>query len=298
MSVFDQQLSNTTGCFGFGFSSEDPNNDVLKQPNRRQGILSREDERKKKEVDDLLSDAMNELTFEERQRQQEVLHGVDEKIAEEATFIHTTLQELDNHLMRIKRGSAFETAERMDLAYVSARSFRVMFLRANQYDAKAAADQVLRHFEVKKKLFGVEKMVKDITLEDMDEDDRQSLSSGWLQLLGNDRSNRVVCCQFPGYRAFKDLRNELRGKFYFMMALVKNEETQLRGVVHVLYAIDEFKDSTNGVGFVENVQVTLAIPIQNAAIHFCSNDVAEYTTCYMAVKVRFSVHSCNDTSES
>ncbi|CAJ1948893.1 unnamed protein product [Cylindrotheca closterium] len=287
MSVFDQQLSSTTGCFGFGYSSEDPDYvSLTQQMNRRQDTtLSREDEKKKKEVDDLLSDAMNELTFEERQRQQEVLHGVDEKIAEEATFIHSTLHELDNHLVRIKRGSAYEMAERMDAAYVSAWPFRVMFLRSNQYDTRATADQLLRFFEVKKKLFGAEKMVKDITLEDLNEDDRTSLSSGWLQLLGKDRSNRVVCCQFPGHRTFKDLRNELRAKFYFMMTLLKNKETQLRGVVHVLYAIEEFKDRTNGMGFVENVQVALAIPVHNASVHLCSSDVGQYATCYMAVKV-------------
>ncbi|KAL3936390.1 MAG: hypothetical protein SGBAC_008281 [Bacillariaceae sp.] len=290
MSIFDQQSNHSGYCFGSCFSSQEPNFDFLKdlQQYNSQRRLNNEDERKKKEVDDLLSDAMNQLSFEERQHQQEVLHGVDDEIVEEATFINSTLQELDNHLMmrnnHSRPSSAYKTAERLNPAYVRARAFRVMFLRGNKYDTRAAATQMFQFFEVKQKLFGVEKLVKDITLEDLDEDDRASLSTGWLQLHGKDRSNRVVCFQFPGHRAFKNLLNELRGKFYFMMSLLKSEETQLRGVVHVLFTVDEFKDSRPGVGYVENVQVTLSVPVHNAAVHFCSSDVKEYAPCYLAVK--------------
>jgi len=286
MSVFDQQPSNKTGCFGFCARPENSNHDVLKQQNRQNSELSGEDEKKKKDVDASFSEAFNELTFEERQRQQEVLHGVDDKIAEETAFINVALQELDNHLMRIKpRGSAYEIAERMDHEYVSARAFRLMFLRGNEYDAKTSASQMLRFFQVKQKLFGVEKLVKDITLEDLDEDDRASLNTGWLQLHGKDRSGRVVFLQFPGLRALKDVRNELRARFYFMMRLLQLEETQLKGIVVVMYGVDEFQDSTNGIGHFETVQVALAIPVYTAGYHTCCSDVREYALFNLAMKL-------------
>jgi len=288
MSIFDQQPSNMRGCFGFSVREEDSYHDLLKQQHSLNS-LTREDEEKKKEVDDLLSEAFNELTFEERQRQQEVLHGVDDNIAVEATCINSALQELDNHLLRIKRGSAYEIAERMDPEYVSARAFRVMFLRGNEYNAKKSASQMLRFFEMKQKLFGVEKLVKDITLEDLDEDDRASLNTGWLHLHGKDRSGRVVYIQFSGLRAFKDLRNELRGKFYFFMSLLRSEETQLKGVVGVMYSVHEFKDKTNGMGYFENVQVSLAIPVYTAGVHTCCSDVREYALFNLALKVRVAV---------
>ncbi|CAJ1948891.1 unnamed protein product [Cylindrotheca closterium] len=287
MSVFDQQRvsNNTASCFGFCFSPEDPNHDVFTQQKNSQHKVTRDEERKKKEVDDHFTAAFNKLTFEERQRQQEVLHGVDEQIAEEATFIHSTLQELDNHLKRIKQGSAYEMAERLDPEYVSARAFRVMFLRGNKYDARISASQMLRFFEVKQKLFGVEKMVKDITLEDLDEDDRASLRSGWLQLHGKDRSGRLIFVQYPGLRLFKNLINELRGKFYFIMRLAQSEEAQLKGIVGVIYAVEELRDSTGGIGFVENTQVSLAIPVYVAGFHTCCSDVREYALFSLVVKV-------------
>eukprot|EP00526_Cylindrotheca_closterium_P026840 CAMPEP_0113629714 /NCGR_PEP_ID=MMETSP0017_2-20120614/15428_1 /TAXON_ID=2856 /ORGANISM="Cylindrotheca closterium" /LENGTH=51 /DNA_ID=CAMNT_0000540129 /DNA_START=15 /DNA_END=167 /DNA_ORIENTATION=+ /assembly_acc=CAM_ASM_000147 len=46
-----------------------------------------------------------------------------------------------------------------------------MFLRGNRYDTKAAANQMLKFFETKQDLFGTEKLTKDITIEDLDEDD-------------------------------------------------------------------------------------------------------------------------------
>ena len=50
---------------------------------------------RKEEVDALLSQAMTDLTFEEREKQQEFLHGVDGDLAEEANMIEKALTELD-----------------------------------------------------------------------------------------------------------------------------------------------------------------------------------------------------------
>mmetsp|Transcript_38264 Transcript_38264/g.92574 ORF Transcript_38264/g.92574 Transcript_38264/m.92574 type:complete len:120 (-) Transcript_38264:1753-2112(-) len=118
VSIFDQ--SPNRRCFDFcsGSSEDDFKYGLFMQ---RQNInqtndISAEDQRKKKEIDDMLADAMNELTFEERQRQQEVLHGVEDKIIEDPAFINNALWELDGHLKLIKQGSAYEMAERVDPA--------------------------------------------------------------------------------------------------------------------------------------------------------------------------------------
>ena len=66
-----------------------------------QAVVTIEEKKTKQEIDTMLSEAMSALTFEERQKQQEVLHGVDMDIAEEATFIDAALQELDEHLKGI-----------------------------------------------------------------------------------------------------------------------------------------------------------------------------------------------------
>jgi len=238
--------------------------------------MTREDEHRKQEIDAVLSEAMNNLTFEERQEQQDILHGVDNEIKEETAFVDKALRELDAHLIREKAGSVYEIAQRMNPAYVNSRAFEIMFLRGNRYDTKASANQMLKFFEMKQQLFGNEKLAKDITIDDLDEDDREALKVGAIQLAGRDTSNRQIIMKMPGIRKFKVLQNELRARFYTAMQALRSEQTQLKGVVSLLYSIGNFKDRSNGVGFMEHTRFALSVPQHNAAIHICLDDPNQY----------------------
>jgi len=256
-----------------------------------------EDKKKKQEIDTLLSEAMNNLTFEEREKQQEILHGVDRELVEEARMIEDALAELHSYLELIKNGSVYETAERIDPNYVHAREFRIMFLRGNRYDTKAAAERMLKFFVVKQKLFGTERLTKDITIEDLDEDDLACLRTGWLQFTGKDKSGRAIVLHILGLRAWKTLRNELRMRFFMLMDLLKDEEVQLRGIVGLNYAVDDCRDSKSGAGYMEQLELTNGIPLHRAAIHFCCSEVSEYIICKIAINTmpqklrsRFKVH--------
>ena len=84
---------------------------------------------------------MAELTFQERQRQQqqEVLHGVASEVAEDETQIEAWLQELNQSLQqRItsssagdSRISAYKHALQTNPVYVQNRELHLMFLRGN-----------------------------------------------------------------------------------------------------------------------------------------------------------------------
>jgi len=250
------------------------------QQNRQQNVqdelLTGQDKQKKQEVDALLSEAMNNLTFQEREEQQEVLHGVAKDIAEEASFIEKALRELDAHIIRKKAGTVYEIAERMNPAYVNSRAFRIMFLRGNRYDAKASANQMLSFFELKQQLFGNDKLAQDITIDDLDEDDREALKAGFLQLTGRDTSNRQIVVQMPGIRKFRHLRNELRASFYTCMQALLSEQTQLKGIITIFYTVGNFKDRSKGVGFTDHSRRALSVPLHIAAIHFCLDDPHQY----------------------
>ena len=155
MSVFDQSFNQSSGCFGICNGKGDRQSPIpgLQNP-LEDDLKTSEDRQKKREIDAMLSQALSGLTFEERQEQQEILHGVDRKVAEEDTFIEASLQQLESCLERIKSRSVYEMAEQMDPAYVKARAFRVMFLRGNRYDIKESAENMLRFFEMKRQLFG------------------------------------------------------------------------------------------------------------------------------------------------
>lgn len=229
-------------------------------------------------VDKLLAEAMKHLSFEERQAEQEDLHGVADTIIESDEEIETWLQELDHRLRQLQTAkTSYEQAEAMDSSYVTNRDFRLMFLRANRYDAKAAADQLIRFFDVKKKLFGKEKLVRDITLGDLNDDDRACLQSGSLQILHlSDNAKRQIVLELPRLRIFKTLQNELRARYYIYQSLLQSKETQLGGIVIVAYSVGEFKDKINRVGFLENARVSLALPLHYAGIHVCSTNQMEH----------------------
>jgi hypothetical protein len=261
VSNSDQEYKNRLKCSGLCNGSEnDYKYEFLSQQyaQHNQGALSREDEQKKQEMEALLSEAVKQLTFEERQRQQEALHGVEDETIEDEALINSALQELDSHLMH--RGyngrSAYEKAERMDSQYVGATALRLMFLRCNQCDAKASAGQMLQFFEIKQQLFGVEKLVKEITIEDLDADDLASLNCGYFRIIGRDQSSRHIFLGIPSLRSFKTLKNELRAHFYFKMALLKREEIQLRGIARISYEVGHCRDNKGGVGLLENTKLS------------------------------------------
>lgn len=76
MSVFDQAFSKASGCFGICNETGNRQSPVL-QHRLEDNLKTPADREKKKEIDNMLSQAMMDLTFEERQEQLEILHGVD-----------------------------------------------------------------------------------------------------------------------------------------------------------------------------------------------------------------------------
>mmetsp|Transcript_31711 Transcript_31711/g.76755 ORF Transcript_31711/g.76755 Transcript_31711/m.76755 type:complete len:347 (-) Transcript_31711:30-1070(-) len=177
-------------------------------------------------------------------------------------------------------------ARGMDPGYVNARVFQVMFLRGNRYDAEAAANQMLRFFEVKNQLFGTEKLVKDITLDDLDEGDIACLKTGRIQLAGKDRSGRQIILNLAGLR--KDnmtLQNELRMRYYISMCSVESEETQIMGTVSILYTVGDMQDRFGGSGYLENTRVATSIPSHKAAFHICTDDIRQHLSHHCIIKL-------------
>lgn len=137
----------------------------------------------------------------------------------------------------IKAGAAYETAENMEASHVNDRTFQLMFLRGNNFKPKAAADQAIRFFDIKLRLFRKEKLTKQISMKDLNDYDRNFLETGTIQLVGKDRMRRVIYwLQKPGLRRFKSIENELRARFYMGMNILETDDVQRKGFVTVTYA--------------------------------------------------------------
>eukprot|EP00980_Cylindrotheca_fusiformis_P021554 scaffold8398_cov118-Cylindrotheca_fusiformis.AAC.1 len=241
---------------------------------------------------------MTALSVQERQVEQEDLHGVRPQLSEDTEMIQRLVDELDMHLNRLKSGTAYEEAEATDSAYTKGMDFRLMFLRCNRYDPQASAAHIIKFMDVKLKLFGKTKLVQDITLRDLGEDDREVVRNGHLQVLrACDRSGRRIILEYPALRSFKTLTNELRARFYIWMEVAKSPEAQRKGVVMVTYGVGTLRERLRGIGFVEISKVALSVPLHVAGIHLATDDLRHYVLLKGALAItpaklrtRFKLH--------
>ena len=166
-----------------------------------------------KDVDAILASELNQLSMKERERVYEEIHGVDEVIAETPEFVAVKLAALDSALRRIPSKPAYDQAESMSSEYVSDPKFRLMFLRADAFDAEKAAARLVMFMEEKKKMFGPQTLVRRIMLSDFSKDDMVCLKSGALQALPvRDRAGRAIMGNFRNLipKCYKEVDNMVR----------------------------------------------------------------------------------------
>jgi hypothetical protein len=86
-----------------------------------------------------------------------------------------------------------------------------MFLRADNFNVRQTVKRMVSHFKHKLGVFGMEKLAKAITLEDLDEDVMDAISTGSIQFLPKkDRSGRTVCIIFNRLIEYKTINNQVR----------------------------------------------------------------------------------------
>ena len=138
---------------------------------------------------------LGEMSSGERTRVYADLGGAQEINPEDPDFINNCLMELNAALNRIEDKQAFRLAQRICPHYTNNPGFRIMFLRADNFNVQKTAHRIAAHFEEKKFLFGEDKVARDITLADLQPADVECLEAGGLQLLPNpDHFGRVVVC--------------------------------------------------------------------------------------------------------
>jgi hypothetical protein len=148
--------------------------------------------------DTLIANALKQMSLKERERVIHEMHGVADVVDEEPGFMAQCLQELLEELVNLKSNSnlpsaAINLAELTDPGFVNNPKFLLKFLRADRNDPRKAAGRMIRYFDWKLSLFGESKLCKDITFDDLDEDDVKTLKQGYLQILpSRDRAGREI----------------------------------------------------------------------------------------------------------
>ncbi|CAJ1954890.1 unnamed protein product [Cylindrotheca closterium] len=235
------------------------------------------------ELDSFLASSMAQLDVQQRETVLEELHGIrnSENPESNPASVDLWLQLLNTHLQSIKRGTVYETAEAIDRTYVTSRKFRMMFLRANRYDSQAAAAQMIKYLELKRSLFGQERLTRKITLADLDQDDKACLESGVTQIsTKRDRSGRAIILVFPSLGREETTTEALtRARFYVVMSLLESEEYQMNGVVLVYFGAVTSQRNQHA----SNSGLLWDLPIFLAGIHCCFSELSTFLFISVAV---------------
>jgi hypothetical protein len=130
----------------------------------------------------------------------------EEEILETPDFIRQSQERLDRELDAIAIKTVYNTALQHSREYV--QSLRLLFLRAERFDAAKAAIRLVTFFEAKLRLFGPGIVGRPIRQSDLDPGDVRALRSGCFQFLpSRDKSHRGVLCYFPNYHLYTRTEN-------------------------------------------------------------------------------------------
>lgn len=159
-------------------------------------------------VSKLISSEQNKLSYTERNILHEELHGVafnerqetPEMVQYALSQLSTELDALvlsdwnnSAHLSSLSEGYLLSRRGMKNSIYVNKPSFRLRFLRAEQFDAKKAAIRLMKFLNLMLKTFGAFALTRPIKLTDFKRSEMKVLQAGWLQLLPfRDRSGRRV----------------------------------------------------------------------------------------------------------
>jgi hypothetical protein len=151
-----------------------------------------------KALDDLLGSKLNRMSLEERSNGLHDLHGVADIEEETTEMLRAKLNEMNqalaaaaSHASSSRDVRAYQKAIAMRPEYVW--RLKLPCLRAERYNSQEAARRLLRFFDRKLELFGEARLVRDITRDELNEDENDALEQGLFQVLPDrDRAGRAI----------------------------------------------------------------------------------------------------------
>jgi hypothetical protein len=164
------------------------------------------------ETDALLAKEMNAFSMAERERVLHDIHGVLDIPTENTKQMQDKLVELEQFIQQnASSSSAYHQADELSNPYVQNRAFRMKFLRADGFDTEKAGKRMLAFFEQKLEMFGKDKLVQDITLDDLDQEDLAVLNNGHLQVLPKrDQTGRLILANVRTHERYQNPINLVR----------------------------------------------------------------------------------------
>jgi hypothetical protein len=163
-------------------------------------------------IDKILSDELEKLTVDEREQIAYEVHGLLHNSHGDPMDIDLRLVELEQEIRKIRNRRDYEKAKYLNEAFVTDRSFRLKFLRCDDFNVQVAAQRIVKHFEIKREIFGEKCLARPIRMSDLNEDELLVLNSGFFHLLSSrDVAGRLVLVFDPGRRPDIHITNVVSG---------------------------------------------------------------------------------------
>jgi hypothetical protein len=178
-------------------------------------------------IDKILAMELNQLSLEEREDINHEIHGVHTlAVPETPEFVTQKLEEMEDHLLKggmnqptsspmvtqqpthqphhrpIAFDNVYEEALLLGSQYIHDRTFRIMFLRSELFDASKAASRLVRFLQLLRDYFGEQALLRLPygTLQDLTADEIQFLKKGIIHVLpSRDNLGRRICGNFDDH---------------------------------------------------------------------------------------------------
>jgi len=232
-----------------------------------------ESEAEAKRAEEFLANELANLSLVEHECILFDIYGIAAQEKEDSEMIDSGLNDLQSELDRIESKDDYNLALQMNPTYVESRSFRLPFLRCEQFDANAAAKRMVAHFVEKRNLFGSgEVLGRDVAQSDLGETDMAILRSGYIQVLPiRDASGRLIQFMTPMPQDLvlvdDDPLSECRAAWYQSMSLLRDGDSYKRGAVYVIMKFD-FRTMPVDL-FTTMARVENALPTMVVGGHYC-----------------------------
>ena len=227
------------------------------------------------DVTALLAQELDKLSVTDQQKVVNDIHGLQEDdIQENSIMIEQKLHALHKEIENISEKEAYLQAEEANHEYCHNKEFCLMFLRADHFNAQGAARRMVDFFELKKQIFGVGALGRDVSLhDDFDETDMMTLKAGSLQMLHTrDRAGRAVLCNFMQHQQYETEINVLKTIYYTIMKALEDQMTQKNGMVVIIYNIGPIFNGKFDRNVVQKASRCVDILPMKRVSHLCFND--------------------------
>jgi hypothetical protein len=142
-----------------------------------------------KDVDQLLSNELESLSFKERIQIQEEIHGVATLCPEESSeMVEEALKSMQQYVNNIQQKQIYDQLS--PTSYLHTKEWKLRFLRCELFDCKKAAERLVRFTEYMEKEYDMEVLERPLRLSDL-----QTKNGSGREIMDSFRSGHSQ--QFP-----------------------------------------------------------------------------------------------------